>query len=307
MFEPFIFGLFGLIVGSFLNVVILREGKHSVLGRSACISCGATLAWHDLIPVLSWVSLRGRCRYCESAISVQYPLIEAGTAVIFVALALAPIALVSKILALPIAALLLAIGVYDLRTTIIPDVWVALCGALALFVAVFDAVPAGLPIIPVLLAGPIAASPLFALWLISRGEWMGLGDPKLALAMGWLLGAYDGLAAVLFAFILGALVSLPLLFLSSEYWRGMIRDRTFVPIASPLRFFRKHQLSAPHVAGTERKDFIPNDDKEAKTPSVWGFTMKSEIPFGPFLVTSCFLVWFAQMYGFDVGIWNIAL
>ena len=201
-----------------------------------------------------------------------------------------------KILALPVAALLLAIAVYDFHTTIIPDIWVGICGVLTLLVAFWGASSSGLSLIPVLFAGPIVSLPLFALWLVSKGTWMGLGDPKLALSLGWLLGMHDGLVAVFFAFVLGAVISIPLLFFSSEAWKRILQGFTQTPIVSLPLFFRKRLQTESRSAGTENDDFIPSDGKKTKTPLVYGFTMKSEIPFGPFLVASCFIVWFAQMY-----------
>jgi leader peptidase (prepilin peptidase)/N-methyltransferase len=77
------FGTLGLCVGSFLNVVILRQGTGAFSGRSSCMSCAKTLAWYDLVPIASWVFLRGRCRACDSSISIQYPLVEGATAILF--------------------------------------------------------------------------------------------------------------------------------------------------------------------------------------------------------------------------------
>ena len=120
----FMYALFGLIIGSFLNVVILRHGARSVGGRSGCLSCNAPLRPYDLIPVFSWLALGGRCRDCGSRISKQYPLVEATTAILFafIGSALLPISL--TLVSLIIAALLVLIAAYDIRHTIIPDEWV---------------------------------------------------------------------------------------------------------------------------------------------------------------------------------------
>lgn len=232
------------------------------------MSCKRVILWSDLIPVCSWILLRGRCRFCSARISVQYPLVEAGTALIFMLIGAAPVAVFFKVLALPVAALFVAIAVYDLYHTIIPDLWVYICGALSLaasLVALWGSEDPYAYLIA-FFAGPLAASPLFFLWLVSGGTWMGLGDVKLSLSFGWLLGPLPGLGAVFFAFILGAVVSVPLLFFSSELWGRM-------------------------------REFIQ--------PYLWslspaGFTMKSEIPFGPFLIASCFFVWILQMYGIQI-------
>ena len=76
--------ILGTIIGSFLNVLILRYGKKDITGRSACPFCGKTLQWYELIPILSFIIQRGKCRLCESKISWQYPLVEFATGSIFV-------------------------------------------------------------------------------------------------------------------------------------------------------------------------------------------------------------------------------
>lgn len=268
MFAPIIFGLFGLIIGSFLNVFILRWKERPLTGRSTCASCGNTIAWYDLIPVISWLVLRGRCRICGTSISIQYPLVESATGIIFLAIAFSPLPILFKLLALPIAALLIAIAVYDLYHTIIPDAWVFTLAALSFLASItswfFAEQLYFLDLAWLLAAGPIAALPLFFLWSVSRGAWMGFGDVKFAFAMGLLLGALEGFLAVVFAFVLGALVSVPLLFFSSP--AGSMVKAVF----TPKRFSR---------------------------PDSRAYTMKSEIAFGPFLVASTLIVWISNMYG----------
>jgi len=135
--------------------------------------------------------------------------------------------------------------------------------------------PSDLPLVWIIFAGPIAAAPLFAFWLFSGGRWMGLGDAKLALGIGWLLGPIIGIIAVFFAFVIGALVSLPLLFFSSKVWKKISQGFT------PTRALSK---------------------------SAWGFTMKSEIPFGPFLILSCLIVWISIIHGVDLaGVFGLSL
>ncbi len=267
MVIPLIFGSLGLIVGSFLNVLILRWGERPLTGRSACPSCERVLAWYELVPVVSWVALLGRCRTCNARISAQYPLVEAGTGMVFALVGGAPLPLFAILLALPIASLLIAIAVYDLRHTLIPDAWVYLLATLSLFSLLLP--PFSILHSPYLiLAGPEVALPLFALWFFSKGAWMGFGDVKLALAMGLLLGISDGLTALFFAFVIGGIVGAALLFFSSPLSRA-IRER-----------------------------FTPSARSQG---AALAYTMKSEVPFGPFLVVATLIVWISHMYGLPTG------
>ncbi|MEK7601464.1 MAG: prepilin peptidase [Patescibacteria group bacterium] len=267
------FGIFGLIAGSFLNVVIVRRGAKSLGGRSACMSCGVQLPWYDMVPVFSWLALRGRCRSCGSRISMQYPLVEAGTACLFALMGAAPMGLLPRIGALPLLGLLIVIAVYDIRHTIIPDEWVYSFAGLTLVYQFIFPVPAGFGTALLLLAGPAAALPLFLLWLFSKGAWMGLGDPKLALGIGWLLGPLWGVWAVFFSFIIGALVSVLIL----------------LPLPYIVRFAGKTARLRDRVFG--RGQGIARLNRQSAR-----FTMKSEVPFGPFLVGSCIFVWFSLLY-----------
>lgn len=251
-----VFGLFGLIVGSFLNVLILRYPERGVGGRSACMSCGTQIRWYDNVPVFSWLMLRGKCRDCHARISIQYPLVEALVAILFALIGGSTLALPAQIAACMIAALLVAIAVYDFRHTVIPDPWVYAFALLALFSQLlFGPHPDALTF----LSGAIVAAPLFALWLYSRGAWMGFGDVKFAVGMGWLLGAVYGVAALFLAFVVGAVVGVGLI--------AFTHTRT-----------------------------------SAKGES--GFTMKSEIPFGPFLVASTFILWLLLIYAIDPLLWT---
>ncbi len=229
------------------------------------MSCHTDLAWYDLVPIMSWVVLRGKCRMCRASISIQYPLVEAITGVVFGVIGYASLPLSLTILALPVAALLVAIGVYDMRHLLIPDLWAYGCAACAFAgacMAVWSGyVAIGVPLL--MIEGFVTALPLFIFWLVSRGTWMGLGDAKLALSFGWLLGIQAGLYAVFAAFVIGAIVSVVLLGMSSRGGRWI--------------WARMH-------IGCVGAD-----------TSAW--TMQSEIPFGPFLVLSCFLTWFAMLYG----------
>ncbi len=213
MISYFIFplALLGLIVGSFLNVVILRHntGK-GINGRSGCFSCGKTLRWYELIPVLSYVFQKGKCTGCKSHVSLQYPLVELLTAFLFGIAAYIetdPIVLTLTLIAF---SFLVVIVVYDLKHTIIPDrfsFFFGLTALIRLFVIEGNAL-FHFPGILDLLAGPLIALPFFLIWLVSRGRWMGFGDSKLGLGIGWFLGFINAVSAVCLAFWIGAAISL---------------------------------------------------------------------------------------------------
>ncbi|HYF10656.1 MAG TPA: prepilin peptidase [Candidatus Paceibacterota bacterium] len=251
--------LFGLIIGSFLNVLIIRyRTGRSLSGRSGCLSCGVRLSPLELVPVVSWLFLRGRCRSCRSPISPQYPLVEMATGLLFLgSLALFDVShpsvlllggLVSYLIA---SSALVALVAYDIRHQIIPDPFVALFALAALFLHLFE----GASVTPYLLAGAALATPFAALWYFSEGRWMGFGDAKLAFGIGLLLGLAEGLSAIILGFWMGALFGLLLILL------GKVGAR----------------LSLGGVP----------------------LTMKSEVPFAPFLVAGALLVLFTHFSLFD--------
>ena len=206
--------IFGTIVGSFLNVVSLRMNSGSTLGgRSKCMSCGKKLTWIELVPLFSFLAQRGVCRKCKSKISWQYPLVEFIAGVLFVLLFLTfpplsnPQAVTTGIHII-IGCLLLVITVYDIKHKIIPDSLSYTFSGLALLsLFVGGSSWWHIPNIEALIAGPILALPFASLWLVSKGRWMGLGDAKLILGIGWLLGINAGINALVLAFWIGAVVS----------------------------------------------------------------------------------------------------
>jgi prepilin signal peptidase PulO-like enzyme (type II secretory pathway) len=229
----------GLALGSFVNALVWRVRQQEIelekkkpnkkrlselsigLGRSMCVHCGHQLAAKDLVPLLSWLSLRGKCRYCQKAISPQYPIIEVATALLFVASyiwwpkELSDAQVILFILWLPILTGLMALLVYDLKWLILPD---RIMFPLALFAGTYalvgvlasDRTFTGL--LNVSLAVAIGGGLFYLLFQVSAGKWIGGGDVKL----GWLLGLIVGTAgkSVLFIFLaalLGTVISVPML------------------------------------------------------------------------------------------------
>jgi leader peptidase (prepilin peptidase)/N-methyltransferase len=226
----FIF-LLGTIIGSFLNVVIFRfnTGKTITNGRSICMTCNRELRWYELIPVLSFLIQSGKCRRCASKISHQYPLVELVTGVIFALIAykFLPVLFVSSgfyiflvVIFVFLFSLLIVISVYDLRHKIIPDKLVyifIIVSFLSIFVNLFIVGPVFvLPTLSALIAGPVLALPFVLLWYFSKGRLMGLGDGKLILGIGWMLGLSSGIFAVILSFWIGTIVSVILMLISKK-------------------------------------------------------------------------------------------
>lgn len=210
--------LLGAIVGSFLNALSFRVGTgRSVVAlsgaasRSRCMRCGHELAARDLVPVLSYLFLRGRCRYCHTAISPQYPLVECAAAGLAAGVALVSVDLVTFALWFVVWMVLLFTFVYDLRHHVIPWSCSGLLAGLGLLWGVLSGPGWSL------IAGPVVAAPLLLLSLVSRGRWMGWGDGAMMLGVGWLLGLAGGYTALMVGFWSGAAVGIAILALRRGY------------------------------------------------------------------------------------------
>ena len=253
VFYVFIF-LFGLAIGSFLNCLIYRleKGEGFLRGRSYCPHCKKTLSWLDLIPVLSFFALRGRCRYCHQKISWQYPLVETATGVLFVLIFLrsdlpqiwrevGPLAI--------LASFLVVIFVYDLKHYIIPDkvIYPAIVitlfynfwksDFLALTPGVFSSTQGVFGKSDFLISAFGAAAFFLAIVLISRGKWMGAGDIKLAFLMGLVLGWPSIIVALFLAFLIGAIIGVGLIILGKKGLKSEVPFGPFLVIGTLIALF----------------------------------------------------------------------
>jgi leader peptidase (prepilin peptidase)/N-methyltransferase len=208
---PFVFGL---VIGSFLNVVIARvpEGRSVWRPRSACPGCGTLIRWHDNIPVLSFVALRGRCRACGMVIPWRYPLVEVVTAAAF---GLAYVHFGSTLdfaVAAALLAALIAITAIDLRHQIIPDV-ITLPGiATGLAASLVTSRVGWLDS----LIGIAVGGGIFVVIILASGGGMGGGDMKLGAMLGAFLGWKLGLLALLLGVLAGGAVAVCLLLLGRK-------------------------------------------------------------------------------------------
>ena len=199
---------FGLMIGSFLNVVAYRlpRGESLVRPRSHCTGCGAEVRPYDNVPVLSRLLLRGRCRSCSERISPRYPLVELLTGALFAAIAIVRGVDARLALELPFAAMLVAVAAIDIDHRIVPNRILAP-------MAVYGVVVGALVDPHVLVAGLIAGAGAFTFLLVAALAYpagMGMGDVKLAGVMGLFLGL-SILPALAVAFIAGSVVGIALL------------------------------------------------------------------------------------------------
>ncbi len=233
--------ILGAIIGSFLNVVSLRYGTgKSVKGRSFCFSCGKTLGALELIPVVSFLLLSGRCKKCDSRISLQYITVELLTGFVFLATFLK---FYQDIYVIPfftlsyyfiLFSILIVISVYDLKHKIIPDKLSFIFATVAFLGLFFFKGPQYLfsyPGVLDLLAGPIFFIPFFLLWYLSRGRLMGLGDGKLVVGIGWMLGLIGGSSAIILGFWIGATFSICLMLWGYIFKQKHVGLKSEIPFA----------------------------------------------------------------------------
>lgn len=203
------FGLYGVVIGSFLNVLILRLPiRESItLKRSHCMTCGHTLSWYELFPLFSYIFLGGKCRHCKSHISAQYPIVEGANGLLYVVLYLAKGITVETILYCLCASALLALSVIDWRTKEIPvgfNIFILLLGLVRLITDMGNWSQ--------YVIGLFAVSGfLFLLFLITKGRGIGGGDIKLMAATGLLLGWQLNIIAFLLGCVIGSIIHLTLM------------------------------------------------------------------------------------------------
>ncbi len=281
-----IYFILGAIIGSFLNVLILRYNTNkSNGGRSACMSCGRQLAAIDLVPILSWIMLRGRCRSCTSRISWQYPLVELTLAVLFVLVSLKGLVALETAAALLLSMLFLFVVVYDLKHLIIP-VWPMRLITVLAFASLFVDLRTLTWVTPSLwdaLMGPALFSFFALLFVATRGRGVGFGDAKLSLAIGWLLGFPEALYAFMLAFWIGAVVGLALLLYSKRAERR--KQQYLIEAETTSIAVTSSDVGKGVTIAHLRRVYLAH----TATPLWHG---KSEVPFAPFLALGTGLVYF---------------
>ena len=245
--------IIGLIFGSFLNVVIyrLKSGKPIGFGRSFCPQCRTILKWHDLVPVLSFLWLKRKCRHCGKKISWQYPAVELLSGLIWVGVfykvfelnfqfSVFNFQLLSIFYQIIILSVLLVIAVYDARHFIIPDkiIYPAIGLALAYnALAVWRSgnfsehfwMPLG--------AAAAVFLFLFSFFYFFKGRAMGFGDAKLGFLIGLFLGPFGALLAVFLAFVAGAAYGIIMIIIGRKSLKSRVAFGPFLAAGAAISFF----------------------------------------------------------------------
>lgn len=230
--EIFFIVLFGLVTGSFLGAVTWRipRGKGFVKGRSVCDNCKSDLPWFVNIPVFSYIFLRGRSYCCNKKISIRYPLIEISSLMGFIALYLKFGINFNFFVYATLFLLTLAVFIIDFEHQYIPD-------EISFLILILSVLILPHPPFENLLAGFLSSLFLLLIYLITKGKGMGLGDVKLALGLGIILGLYKSLIWMSASFLTGGLIASILLLLGKAGLKQKIAFGPFLIIGFWITVF----------------------------------------------------------------------
>jgi leader peptidase (prepilin peptidase) / N-methyltransferase len=249
----FIFFIFGLLVGSFINVVVYRlnMAENLITDRSKCPHCKNLIRWYDNIPLISFILLKFRCRDCREKISFQYPLVEFFTGIIFALIGARYFSAAdmstwaATIYYLGISGALVAIFVYDFLYMEIPGLvlWPAVGWAIAFNLLLdWNRAESGSSIFNSLTySGVLAAFAAFIFFFlmvaISKEKWMGMGDAYLAILLGLILGWPQIILALMLAFAIGAIFGIILILLKKKKMESQIPFAPFLVLGTLISLF----------------------------------------------------------------------
>ena len=233
LIDIFLF-IFGCVIGSFIAAFTYREPKEISIakGRSFCDSCGKQINWFDNIPILSFLVLRGRCRWCSKSISIRYPLIEFIIGVTFVLLGFNPISLL-------MFCILACVFIIDLENHLIPDQIVFIGMILELF---FLILMGGDTFYSSIFAGFLASLFLLVINVATRGKGMGLGDVKFAILGGMIVGLRILAIWMIIAFLTGAIVGIILISIKRAKLRSAVAFGPFLVLSIPASLVLGEEL-----------------------------------------------------------------
>lgn len=206
--------IYGILIGSFLNVCIYRipEKQSVVVGRSHCMSCGKQIKWYDLVPLVSFLVLRGKCRYCKAKLSWQYPAVEALNGILYGIIVLVNGFNITSILYCLATSALLALSIIDWRTYEIPPSFNIFIGILGIIRLILD-----LPHWYNYVIGFVSVSGfLLLIFLVTKGRGIGFGDVKLMAAAGLLLGWKLIILSLGLGCVLGSIIHITLMYVKDK-------------------------------------------------------------------------------------------
>lgn len=250
--------IFGIIMGSFYNVVIYRvpEKKSIIKHRSSCGACGATLKSADLIPLFSYIFLKGKCRYCKQRISLQYPIVELITGLLFALLYLKFSFTIEFLFSAYMVSIFIIVFFIDLKHMIIPNglVIAALIGSLTLFVVRFfymDSIMGDAPWYSPLLGMAVPSVFLLLVALIGyvayKGEAMGMGDIKICLPIGLFLGLKLSVLALFLSILIGGISGLFLIVTGLKGRKSQIPFGPFIVIGTVISLFYGNEIMTWYI------------------------------------------------------------
>ncbi len=232
----FFIALLGFSIGSFLNALVYRlHSKKTLFGRSECPNCLHKLAWYDLIPLFSFISLKGKCRYCKQKISWQYFFVELATGLLFIIFFVFNycyrdfniLVLIRDYITITA---LVAIFVYDVKYMEIPD---EISIPTIVIISILNIIITK-KVGPVLTGATFGACFFLIQFIISKGKWIGGGDIRLGLLIGVLFGPQKALFAIFLSYFIGAIYAIPILinkyFNKKEILNGE-KQQTELPLA----------------------------------------------------------------------------
>ena len=206
--------IYGILIGSFLNVCIYRipEKQSVVVVRSHCMSCGEQIKWYDLVPLVSFLILRGKCRYCKAKLSWQYPAVEALNGILYGIIVLVNGFNITSILYCLATSALLALSIIDWRTYEIPPSFNIFIGILGIIRLILD-----LPHWYSYVIGFVSVSGfLLLIFLVTKGRGIGFGDVKLMAAAGLLLGWKLIILSLGLGCVLGSIIHITLMYVKDK-------------------------------------------------------------------------------------------
>ncbi len=238
----FIF-LFGLIIGSFLNAALYRleVGGSLVKERSRCPLCGHILKWYELLPVLSFLIQKRKCRSCGGKISFQYPLVELLTGFLFLSTFLYIWAglsfqgIIDVVYIFTVLSFIILIFVFDLKHYIIPNIAVYSLITISFFYSLYFY--SFSEILFYILAAFLASGFFLLLYVVSSGKWIGMGDVKYGVFMGFFLGWPKILIGLFIAYIVGALVGVMLMAFEKKNIKSEIPFGPFLIVGTLTAYF----------------------------------------------------------------------